>query len=225
MERAHIHNIILLETQPVLYTASPCRSSRICGFDYEANLWLILRSTILILFEVDLKPFENESRISRRSSTRMSDADSDEWATESLPDMLDVSNRQQEAVLNNADGFDDGWETKLPVEVVVTEAVQSEQSDPGGDDSSAGEPMILVDLTELTDGAIHSRFDAHSVNDPEAVKKWRLTADYATLSKDANLLACRTVIPCGSSVWSAALATLRRERHGHYFSPLFPPKL
>ena len=85
-----------------------------------------------------------------------------------------------------------------------------------------GEPMILVDLTQLTDDRIHSRFDRNSVNDPEAVSTWRKTIQYEEYSKKSDLLANGTVIPCGSSVWRAALVRLRDERKGHYFVPIFP---
>ena len=86
--------------------------------------------------------------------------------------------------------------------------------------------MILVDLTQLSNEAIHSKFDVHAVNDPEAVRVWRqkLERDYEATRTNASWIANGIVVPCGSSVWRPALERLRRERPGHYFCPIVPPK-
>ena len=154
-------------------------------------------------------------------------SDSDDWATEDLPDLpvpsiyeqADATNQQQQLHDDN-----EGWERKLPPPKEPTASDQHTAVE-------EGEPMIIVDMTALSEAdsslpAIHSKFDANAVNDPEAVKKLRVTIEtnYETYAKNANLLADGTVIPCGSTVWRPALARLRQARAGHYFCPIFPPK-
>lgn len=156
--------------------------------------------------------------------------DSDDWATEDLPDLpLVATKKNQVAVVHqqqhsNDDDNDEGWERKSPPAPAVTTTTNADQPE------EDGEPMILVDMTTLSQAAdssceIHSRFDANAVNDPAAVKalRVRIEAAYETYAKNAEWLADRTVIPCGSTVWRPALAQLRHERPGHYFCPIFPP--
>uniref|UniRef100_A0A7S1BKV3 Uncharacterized protein n=1 Tax=Corethron hystrix TaxID=216773 RepID=A0A7S1BKV3_9STRA len=89
-----------------------------------------------------------------------------------------------------------------------------------------GEPMLIVDFTDLTDGKIHSKHDKNSVNDPDAASSLRkkIEASYETYRDDTKLLSSGTIRPCGSTVWRSALIALRDERRGHYFCPVFPPK-
>jgi hypothetical protein len=123
-----------------------------------------------------------------------------------------------------ADVDDDDWFERKPV--AEAEEDNDESRNVPKEQQNEGEPMIIVDMTALSTGEIHSKFDANAVNDPAAVKKLRLTIerDYDKYAKDASLLADRTVTPCGSSVWRPALANLRKEKVGHYFCPIFPPK-
>ena len=90
---------------------------------------------------------------------------------------------------------------------------------------ASAKPMILVDLTILSDGAVHNRFDKFGVNDPEAKSSLlrRIEADYVTYANDAALIAAGTVRPCSQGVYRAALATLRDEVEGHFFAAVFPP--
>ena len=99
-----------------------------------------------------------------------------------------------------------------------------------GEGGGEGEPMIVVDLTAL-DPSVHSRFDAGSVNDPEAVSTWRRRIEseyYTKYAQGCNghrqLVADGVVVACGSSVWRGALSRLRQQKPGHYFLPVFPPR-
>ena len=134
---------------------------------------------------------------------------SDEWGEADL-DLSSAAVAAEEKPSSNTD--EDYWkaEPRPPTQ-------ESTPPEPG-------EPMILVDLTQLTNDQIHSRFDRNSVNDPEAVSKWRKKLIWSEYAQNAALLADGTVIPCGTSVWKQALVQLRNERSGHYFVPVFAPK-
>ena len=95
-------------------------------------------------------------------------------------------------------------------------------SDPDNPAAGCGEPMFLLDITQINP-LIHSKFDRNSVNDHMAASKIRkqFERDFHTLSKDASLLASGTVIPCSTTVWKQALSKMREERKGHYFVPIF----
>ena len=166
------------------------------------------------------------------------DDDSDEWAVEDLPDLPQAADalgddeeprpHQQNDLLtvsNDADD-DEGWERKLPSPETTTNDGNPKDDEDGGGDAGGGFPMIIVDMTQLTDGAVHCRFDANSVNDAGAAGRWRrqIESEYeASYARNADLIADGIVIPCGSTVWRPALQRLRRERPGHYFCPVFPP--
>eukprot|EP00980_Cylindrotheca_fusiformis_P011786 scaffold2816_cov121-Cylindrotheca_fusiformis.AAC.2 len=142
------------------------------------------------------------------------ETDSDEWGTEELV----IPSKQEASGDSKEDEDDDDWEVKRTApKPVVTK--------PGAAEKSEGEPMIIVDITQL-DESIHSKFDRNSVNNAEAASSWRrkIESNYESYVKDAALLADATVIPCGSSVWRDALVRLRDERPGHYFCPIFSPK-
>lgn len=150
-----------------------------------------------------------------------SDSDSsDEWGAAELPD-IPVPTKIHNQVAEKEDGdADDGWSHKL----------EPKAKTPPENPVETGEPMILVDMTLLTQNKslpiIHSRFDRNSVNDMEAVKRLRKTieADYDTYARGVEYAGEGIVIPCGTSVWKEALSRLRNERLGHYFCPIFPPK-
>jgi len=143
----------------------------------------------------------------------MSDSD-DDWATEELPPL--PTSKPKKKVEHSMEDDDDDWQAKLPPTSTPAEQLTDTE----------GEPMIIVDMTQLSNEKIHSKFDPNAVNDPAAVKTLRLQIEsqFDTYSKDTLLLADRTVIPCGSSIWKEALVTLRKEKDGHYFCPIFPPK-
>jgi hypothetical protein len=171
-----------------------------------------------------------------------SDSDeSDDWATEALPCLPKTIQKRTgeddkapaDEIFddNNNGGIDDdeAWEIKRPA-AIETETHHEQDSTKRNE----GEPMILFDMTAYTEGKgppsscalIHSKFDAHSVNDPGAVRNLRaaIEREYSRYAKDAELLSLGIVIPCGSTVWQGALARLRQERPGHYLCPIFPPK-
>jgi hypothetical protein len=172
-----------------------------------------------------------------------SDTDSDDWAKEDLPDLpLSIvplpSNAEQ---LHNSTAGDDeeeedsGWEQKLRPTVnkniVVAENDRVDVRNSTINPNDTGEPIIIVDMTTLSErlslSEIHCRFDPNSVNDVVAVKALRqqIESHYDTYSKNMDYISERVVIPCGSSVYRPALVELRHERPGHFFYPIFPPKI
>jgi hypothetical protein len=142
---------------------------------------------------------------------------SDEWATEELP-VVGVRAVGVEAPKTSTDELgNEEWLSKI-----VEQTPASSQKD---DDVGRGQPMIIVDMTVLSNEAIHCRHDKNSVNDPTQVSKLRkkIHENYVNYAKNIELLANKTVIPCGSSVYRQALVSLRKEKPGHYFCPIFPP--
>ena len=178
--------------------------------------------------------------------SELSDTDSDEWANEELvlPPIIRTNHTNTIIHRHNDDGSIDSesqqqdisyWDVVTTTETTsmvptdnATTSQTSRSIEPSQDDSDdqGGYPMFLVNMTRLSDGVIHSKFDINSVNDPMAVKVWRTKVErnYTMYASDASLLANRTIIPCGSTVWSTALQNLRREEPGIYYCPIFPPK-
>ncbi|CAJ1967115.1 unnamed protein product [Cylindrotheca closterium] len=144
--------------------------------------------------------------------------DSDEWGTEEIviPSKSGAAQNQSEEGENDDGDWD--WDVVIEKKGPKLSTVQTAPKKPG-------EPMIIVDITQL-DENVHSKFDRNSVNNTDAASAWRkkIENQYQTYSKDAKLLGNGTVIPCGSSVWRDALVRLRDERKGHYFCPVFSPK-
>lgn len=64
--------------------------------------------------------------------------------------------------------------------------------------------IILVDLTVLSNGAIHNKFDKYSVNDPDAKKDLcnTINTQYATYANDSKLICEGTVRHCSERVTS-----------------------
>jgi hypothetical protein len=157
-------------------------------------------------------------------------SDEDEWGLEELP--LPTRNGNTFGLDSNDDSEkvgDSYWEQeaqekKAQIKSSLPEPSSTEESVKKED--GGGEPMILVDMTALSEGAIHSKFDRNSVNDSAAASNLRrkIEEDYTAYAKNESIVADGTVIPCGTSVWRDALIQLRDERAGHYFAPIFPPK-
>ena len=163
-----------------------------------------------------------------------SDDSDDEWGD--VGDDLDIDAKLAESMAKaanvtdddgknskSADDDEDFWkvEPKKPTSPTPAKPDTSKK-EPGSD---GGEPMIIVDITQL-DSNIHSKFDRNSVNDVEGASKLRksIESNYQKYKTDSNLIANGTIIPCGSSVYRDALKRLRDEKQGHYFVPIFPPK-
>ena len=132
---------------------------------------------------------------------------------------------------------EDAWEVnELPAD---TAAPAAPPTDDGAEWTSAvaapapapapvvvdDKPLILVNFTKLSNGAIHNRFDPNACNDPEAKSALakQISADYERYAKDAALIASGDVRASGTSCWRAALAELRVSRPGQFFAPVFPP--
>ena len=149
-------------------------------------------------------------------------SDEDEWAVDDLPLPSRNTNNEHDEDGNHAndDGGDDYWtpqKSMIPADVPPTKETK---------ESESGDPMIIVDLTTLSNSAIHSKFDENAVNDTVAASALKKTIEcnYEQYANDSALLSSGTVIPCGTTVWRMALIQLREERQGHYFAPIFPPK-
>jgi hypothetical protein len=146
--------------------------------------------------------------------------DSDEWGMEELTLPTPQKDDAKENA-NDADN-DEDWLTPVPAPKAPPDHNKPEKEAEATDDR----PMMIVDMTRMTQEQIHSKFDRNSVNDAEAASALRkkIEQDYDTYAKNSEWAGDGTVIPCGMSVWRGALSRLRDERPGHYFAPIFPPK-
>jgi hypothetical protein len=86
--------------------------------------------------------------------------------------------------------------------------------------------LILVDLTVLSGGKIHNKFDKFSVNDQDAKRALcdRISSSYNDYANNSKLIMDQTVRHCSELVWKEALESLRTQFKGHYWFPFFPPK-
>ena len=139
--------------------------------------------------------------------------DEDDWAVTALPA---DHGAPAPAAAPVADGGDDEWLTKAKAP-----APAPAPKKPPADDR----PLILVNFTALSDGAIHNRNDPHACNDPEAKSALakKIAADYARYAGDGDLVARGVVRASGTSCWRAALAELRAAQPGQFWAPVFPP--
>jgi hypothetical protein len=109
--------------------------------------------------------------------------------------------------------------------LVVNEKLTTETSVASKDGESV--ILILVDLTVLSSGKIHNKFDKFSVNDQDAKKIIcnEISSHYSEYANNSKLIMEQTVRHCSDTVWKEALETLREEHKGHYWFPFFPPKM
>lgn len=86
-------------------------------------------------------------------------------------------------------------------------------------------PLLLVDFTVLSQGKLHNKFDANSVNDPDLKRKMtqQCTTNFIDFRDNVELVQKGTIRSCGQSVWREALQELRRDFPGHFWAPIFPP--
>jgi hypothetical protein len=149
--------------------------------------------------------------------------DSDEWGMQELDISSKLLQPNNNAVDDQKDETknDDFWDTPVLSHSTTTTTTIPKMNSTTSD---GGEPMIIVDITQM-DSNIHSKFDRNSVNNAQAasVLRKQIESNYGRYARDSSLLAEGAVIPCGSSVWRDALVRLRDERPGHYFAPIFPP--
>lgn len=151
------------------------------------------------------------------------DDDSEEWGKEELH--IPTPKDRGEESWSPDDDHDD-WVTPLPKQQ------QQQQKDPEPSQSKTiqhrqqdDQPVMIVDLTKITRGAVHCKFDRHAVNDAAVASAWRKRIEqaYDMYAKDLDLVGNGTILPCGMSVWKQALSRVRDERPGHFFAPIFPP--
>jgi hypothetical protein len=158
----------------------------------------------------------------------MNDADPDDWETEDFDVNLDqlkeqISNKKQstEKVPDESE-----WESSCKVSSSETEKAVKVKGKGVDDKEEEPSVLILVNLTVLSDGKIHNRFDPFSVNDHDAKKELcdKINADYDRYANDSKLIAEGTIRHCSERVWRDALESLRKEHKGQYWFPIFPPK-
>mmetsp|Transcript_37648 Transcript_37648/g.67468 ORF Transcript_37648/g.67468 Transcript_37648/m.67468 type:complete len:167 (-) Transcript_37648:1452-1952(-) len=140
-----------------------------------------------------------------------------------------------ERIVPQADGVDDGeegWEVRRPPLSSVSKTYSSGKTSAPASTAAGKEklsaddrPLLLVDLTVLSGGALHNKFDKASCNDADLKREWirKVEADYTEYERNAELISAGTVRSCGASVWREALTQLRDDHPGHFWAPVFPP--
>eukprot|EP00873_Tetraselmis_striata_P019717 jgi/Tetstr1/439981/TSEL_003047.t1 len=122
---------------------------------------------------------------------------------------------------------EEGWEVQRPPppQQQPMASMASGKSGSGPRQTVDDKPLLLVDLTALSDGALHNRFDKAGCNDADLKRQWirKIEADYAKFELDTALISSGVVRSCGSSVWRDALVELRDAHPGHFWAPVFPP--
>jgi hypothetical protein len=118
---------------------------------------------------------------------------------------------------NDVEGGD--WLAEKPAEKVMEAPADKAACVNEGNDK----PMVLVDFTKLSDGAVHNKFDKNAVNDIELKKKFTqaVTKRLTDEVKRAEMVSSGVCHPCSMGVWKEALVTLRDAHPGHYFGPIF----
>ena len=119
------------------------------------------------------------------------------------------------------------WHANSIVPIIETSTTSSHPA-AGNLAVAAPDPiiLILIDLTVLTSGKVHNKFDKFSVNDHDAKKKIcdEIASHYYDYANNSKLIMDQTVRHCSGGVWKEALESLRNQYTGHYWFPFFPPK-
>ena len=145
------------------------------------------------------------------------DEDEDDWET--AGDDLDVGsvlNPPTPTQQGDRDALlDQGWSAAIPTPPPAPA--------PAPSSSATATPMIIVNLTKLTQGAVHNRSDPHSNNDPVRVSALRkeIEGDYDRYERDAEMIKEGVVVPAGGSVWVDAVRKLKQDHPGNFFLPIF----
>jgi hypothetical protein len=130
----------------------------------------------------------------------------------------------------SGDGNDDadtaGWFGTRDPAVVAAGAGAADVG--GGAEKEADDrpPLLLIDFTVLSGGALHNKQDPTACNDPDMKRELTkaCTADFVKYRDGTALIEAGTVRSCGHTVWRAALKELRVEHPGHFWAPIFPPR-
>lgn len=157
----------------------------------------------------------------------MSDSD-DDWETADVPTFTKVDTAAiaaaEAAEAARAKAAEEKQAAKEAEVVAQTRGWEKSAAEKLKQDKDS-KPMILVDFTVLSNGAIHNEFDKNGVNDVDAKRKLQreVESSYGKYANDAALIAAGTVRACSQGVYRAALATLRDEVPGHFWAAIFPP--
>ena len=83
--------------------------------------------------------------------------------------------------------------------------------------------VLLVNLTALSDGALHNRFDKYACSDPEAKRALsrKISASFDAYLANSDLKARGIVHISSKAAWKASLAELRDANEGTFFCPIF----
>ena len=173
---------------------------------------------------------EREASSSAHEESRgdMSDSEDDGWETADIPDGQFTRVDTEAIAAAEAAAVERAKAAREKEKQAAREnelRKKEEEAREGARRERDSKPMILVDFTVLSDGAIHNKHDKNAVNDVDAKSKLQkeVERDYAKYANDPALIAAGTVRPCSQGVYRAALATLRDEVEGHFWAAIFPP--
>ena len=160
--------------------------------------------------------------------------DDDDWETndppEFTPDTLAVRDTSTSSKNGETETVDWNTEPTHPASLEVekkgknVDRIEAKNKCPAEEKDSI--ILILVDLTALSGGKIHNKFDKNSVNDQDAKQSLckEISLNYDSYANNSELIMNQTVRHCSETVWKDALESLRNEHAGHYWFPVFPPK-
>mmetsp|Transcript_7521 Transcript_7521/g.7591 ORF Transcript_7521/g.7591 Transcript_7521/m.7591 type:complete len:159 (-) Transcript_7521:103-579(-) len=155
----------------------------------------------------------------------MDDEDMEDWETTDLDlPSISVSSHTDTCAKSDVAKEESEWDIDIPSDIKTDSvALKKDLKDVVEKENVI---LILVDLTVLSNGNIHNKFDKFSVNDQDAKKKLcdKISKEYKDYANNSKLIMDQTVRHCSELVWRDALESLRTEFKGHYWFPFFPPK-